>query len=360
MSRETLSVSSMNCWLTCQRKHLYAYQYGIRAAQTTDALRFGTAWHAAQEFRAMNYRAGMDEAERASLAQGMFEAALSTAGEWDEFVVATLQGAIAAFVEIFKDDLIAQMEPEIEFAYPIDASRTFEAGGKIDGIATLADGRKALVEHKTTSEGIEDADAPYWARLRLNLQLCRYFRGARAMGLDIETVIYDVFHKPAIKPRDAVRDLDENGMPVVVDANGNRVMKKDGTPKRTADAAKGEKVMTHAETPEEFADRVRDDIMARPGFYFQRREVTVTEEQIAAFALAESQMARQIVSARSDARDAERRGLPYCAAFMQNVGPMTCPHCDYENFCMAGRTLSPDVVPDGFKRTGATPELSNR
>ena len=234
MSKETLTVSSMTCWLDCQRKHLYAYQYGIRSAVTSDALRFGTAWHAGQEFRAKNYRAGMGDAERAELAQGMFEAALATATEWDEFVVATLQGAIAAFVEIFKDDLIANMEPEIEFTYPIDGSRTFEAGGKIDGIATLLDGRKALVEHKTTSEPIEDADAPYWARLRLNFQLCRYVKGARAMGQDIETVIYDVFHKPAIKPKDAIKDVDENGMPFVMtcDAEGHEVrcMKKDGTP----------------------------------------------------------------------------------------------------------------------------------
>jgi len=360
MSMETLSVSSMNCWLTCQRKHLYAYQYGIRAAQTSDALRFGTAWHAGQEFRAKNYKAGMDDAERAALAQGMFEAALSTASDWDEFVVATLQGAIAAFVEIFKDDLIANMDPEIEFTYSIDGSRTFKAGGKIDGIATLVDGRKALVEHKTTSEPIEDADAPYWARLRLNFQLCRYVKGARAMGQDIETVIYDVFHKPALKPSDSIKDLDENGLPIIVDANGARCIKRDGTPKKTADAAKGERALSHAETPEEFADRIRTDILARPGFYFQRREVTVTEEQIAAFSLTETQMAKQIVGTRQDGRDAVARGVPYCAAFMQNVGQMTCQHCDYEAICMAGKTLSPDVVPDGFKQTGATPELSNK
>lgn len=364
MNKEQLTVSRMYCWNNCQRKHLYAYDYGVRAAQDSDALKFGTAWHSAQEVRAKNYRPDMDCEARANLAQGMFEAALGTATNWDEFMVATLQGAIAAFVEIFRDDVIAVMEPEKEFTYPIDGSRTFEAAGKIDGLATLKDGRIALVEHKTTSEGIEEADAPYWKRLRLNFQLCRYIKGAQAMGRNIETVIYDVFHKPAIKPKDAIKEVDENGIPFVMtkDADGHdvRCIKKDGTPKKSADAAKGEFYVTRPETPEEFAERLRLDIVSRPGFYFQRREVCVTDEQLNAFSLTESQMARQILSVRADARDAEKRGLPPCAAFMQNVGHMTCPGCDYENLCMGGIALDPANVPPGFKVTGATPELSNK
>ena len=364
MNKEQLTVSRMYCWNNCQRKHLYAYDYGVRAAQDSDALKFGTAWHSAQEVRAKNYRPDMDCEARANLAQGMFEAALGTATNWDEFMVATLQGAIAAFVEIFRDDVIAVMEPEKEFTYPIDGSRTFEAAGKIDGLATLKDGRKALVEHKTTSEGIEEADASYWARLRLNFQLCRYVKGARSLGYDIETVIYDVFRKPAIKPKDAIKEVDENGIPFVMtkDADGHdvRCIKKDGTPKKSADTAKGEFYVTRPETPEEFAERLRLDILSRPGFYFQRREVCVTEEQLNAFSLAEMQMARQILSVRADAREAEKKGLPPCAAFMQNVSHMTCPGCDYENLCMAGRTISPGEIPDGFKFTGAAPELANK
>lgn len=358
MSKEPLTVSSMSCWLTCQRRHLYAYQYGVRAAKSSDALRFGTAWHAAQELRAREYRAGMDGAARAALAQRMFEAALATAEEWDEFVVATLQGAIAAFAETFREDAIDRMEPEIPFSYPIDGSRTFEARGKIDGLAVLRDGRTALVEHKTTCEAIEEADAPYWTRLRFNMQLCRYVKGARAMGRGVETVIYDVFRKPAIRPKVGVPERDAEGLPIVLDADGRRALRRDGSPKRTADRAKGERVPMRPETPEEFAERLRADILARPGHYFQRREVTVTDGQLAAFSLAEAQMARQIVCTRQGGRDAERRGMPYACAFMQNVGPGTCPFCDYERICMAGQALSAGEVPDGFAETGPAPELA--
>ena len=359
MSKEKLSVSRMNCWNTCQLKHLYAYDYGVRRAMDGDALVFGNAFHKAMEVRAK----GADS-------QQAFEAACATIPkDWQgeestfEFFVAKLQAAVWAYFTVWTDDIIAQMEPEIEFTYPIDGSRTFEAAGKIDGIAHLKDGRIALVEHKTTSEPIEEADAAYWKRLRLNFQLCRYVKGAKACGKEIETVIYDVFHKPALKPKDAVKEVDENGIPFVMtkDANGNdvRCIKRDGQPKKSADTAKGEFYYTRPETPEEFGQRLRDDMVARPGFYFQRREVTVTDEQLEAFSLAEQQMARQILSVRADSREAEKKGIPACAAFMQNVSHLTCPYCDYENLCMAGRTIAPGEVPDGFKYTGATPELSN-
>ena len=349
MSKEALTVSRMTCWNTCQRKCLYAYDYGIRSAQDSEALTFGTAFHKAMEERA-----------RGADAQQAFEAALSTAERWDEFVVAKLQATIWAYYTVYGEDFIVSMEPEMEFAYPIAGTRTFEARGKIDGIAHLADGRIALVEHKTTSEPIEDVTASYWARLRLNFQLCRYVLGARSLGKRIETVVYDVFHKPGINPKDAVKDVDENGNAIVVDAEGNRCIKRDGTPKKSADAAKGERFLTHAETPEEYCERLRADMVARPGFYFQRREVTVSDAQLEAFALAEMQMARQMLSVRADARDAAKRGLPEQAAFMQSVGAMTCPHCEYESICMAGALIERGAVPEGFKFTGATPELENK
>ena len=349
MNKEKLTVSRMYAWNTCQLKHLYAYDYGVRAAKEGEALVFGTAFHAAMEARA-----------NGANAQAAFETALATAKEWDEFVVAKLQAAVAAYFEVYKEDFIVSLDPEREFEYPIEGTRTFVAAGKIDGIAHLSDGRVALVEHKTTSESIEEADAPYWARLRLNFQLCRYVKGAKALGIAIETVVYDVFKKPALMPKEAVKDLDENGLPIVLDANGARCIKRDGTPKKSADASKGESYKTHAETPEEYGERLLADMVARPGFYFQRREVTVTDDQLKTFDLAEMQMARQIISVRADARDAVRKGLPESAAFMANVSNLTCPYCDFEHLCMSGRRICAGECPEGFKFTGATPELEGK
>ena len=359
MSKEALTASRMACWTLCQRKHLFAYDMGVRRIESGDALVFGTAWHKAQE---VYYGSGAEMRQRegfttADMAQAMFEAALATAENWDEFTVAKLQACISAFVEHYcEDDIIAEMKPEVEFAYPIDGTRTFEARGKIDGLATLADGRTALVEHKTTSESV-DVESPYWTRLRFNPQLCRYVLGARALGVNCETVIYDVFRKPAISPKDAVKDLDENGLPYVLDSDGNRCIKRDGTPKKSADSAKGETYRTHAETPDEYSERLIQDILSRPDFYFARREVTVTDAQLEAFMLQERMMAGQIIDARANGRGAERRGLPYESAFMMNVGKMTCDMCDYAPFCLAGQTIDAAKPPPGFAYVGATPEL---
>ena len=356
--REALTASRMACWNQCQRKHLYAYDRGVRKIESGDALVFGTAWHKAQElYYGTRPQGGRSPAD---MAQAMFEAALSTAENWDEFTVAKLQACISAFVEIhWGNDCISAMKPEVEFAYAIEGTRTFEARGKIDGLATLADGRTALVEHKTTSEGVE-ADSPYWTRLRFNPQLCRYVLGARALGVECETVIYDVFRKPALSPKDAVKDIDENGLPYVLDADGQRCIKRDGTPKKSADSAKGERYRTHAETPDEYCERLKGDILSRPEFYFARREVAVTDAQLEAFMLQERMMAGQIVDARANGRDAARRGLPYEAAFMMNVGRMTCDTCDYAPFCLAGQPIDWACPPPGFAVVGATPELENK
>ena len=356
MSREALTASRMTCWLFCQRKHLHAYDQGVRSTADRDALVFGTAWHAAQEWSYNhNGLAPMD------MCQGMFEAALATASNWEEFTVAKLQACIAGWVECVynQNDIIAQMQPEVEFAYPIDGSRTFEARGKIDGIAVLKDGRTALVEHKTTSDDISPESA-YWTRLRFNPQLFRYVMGATAMGITCDTVVYDVFRKPAIKPSDKVKDVDENGLPIVLLADGTRKIKRDGTPAKTADAANGEIYASHAETPEEYGERLRTDILARPEFYFARREVVVTDRQLEAFRMMEGAMAKQILDARERGRAAVARGGSYESAFMMNVGRMTCPGCDYEGFCMNGIELDPANLPDGYARVGATPELSKK
>ncbi len=43
MSKEALTASRMACWTLCQRKHLFAYDRGVRKIESGDALVFGTA-----------------------------------------------------------------------------------------------------------------------------------------------------------------------------------------------------------------------------------------------------------------------------------------------------------------------------
>ena len=77
MAKEALTASRMACWTLCQRKHLFAYDRGVRKIESGDALVFGTAWHKAQE---VYYGQGAEMRQRegfttADMAQAMFEAA---------------------------------------------------------------------------------------------------------------------------------------------------------------------------------------------------------------------------------------------------------------------------------------------
>src|SRR5690606_36744924 len=136
--------------------------------------------------------------------------------------------------------------------------------------------RLAIVETKTTADSIAP-DSDYWLRLRFNGQLMQYVLAARTFGWDISTVIYDVVRKPAIEPRQ-IPLLDAEGRKVVLDANGERVLKKDGSPRESGDKEKGYTLQTRIETPEEFSDRLYQDTLARPDFYFARREVPILED----------------------------------------------------------------------------------
>ena len=144
----------------------------MRPAQSSTALRFGSAWHQAMEAR---WRGGdYDDALAAALPDG---------ATLDELQVATLASLLAGYFERFgdRDELVKELAPEVEFRGRMQGSRSFEASGRIDGLAVLRDGRLALIEHKTTSDSVAP-DSDYWLSLRLNPQILQYVLVARVLG----------------------------------------------------------------------------------------------------------------------------------------------------------------------------------
>lgn len=94
---------------------------------------------------------------------------------------------------------------ETEFQLPLVNPRTgapstrWRLGGKIDLVLRLADGRIAIVEHKTTSADL-GAGMEYRDRLVMDGQITLYFRGGEALGHAVDVCIYDVLAKPALRP----------------------------------------------------------------------------------------------------------------------------------------------------------------
>ena len=174
------------------------------------------------------------EARAKGLDFGAQYAAALTGGTLDEWMAAKVFGILGAYDkkygEVEDTDCVA-MEPEVQFVDPIDGSRTFEQQGKVDGLAVLRDGRRVVWERKTTSEDVGET-SDYWNRLRFNIQLLAYAGWVYHATGELPVCVYDVIRKPQLQPKANIPDLDENGLPIVLDADGNRRIKRDGSYKR--------------------------------------------------------------------------------------------------------------------------------
>lgn len=293
--KQRLTASRMAAMQTCPRRHYWAYEVGLRAAPDAAPLRFGSAWHRGMQARWQ----GLDVVDALTAA--------TTCGDvdaLDEVQVATLAGLLRAYYAVYPTFApVATIHPEVAFTHAIDGSRTFSADGKIDGLAQLIDGHLAILEHKTTGESI-DANADYWLRLRCNPQLLQYVSAARELGWQVDTVLYDVVRKPAIKPKQI----------------------------------KGE-----METPDQYALRLYADCMERPEFYFARREVPVLDCDLEEFRDNRLAIARMILDRRRQQVD----GAPE-RAWPRHVNAISCMGCPYKGFCLTGVRVDVAAPPPGF------------
>jgi RecB family exonuclease len=271
---QLLTNSRMQAFKTCARLHFFRYEVGLRPIVTAEALRIGTAFHAGLDARAK----GKLEAEAIAAATHGYVTYPKWAStpeskrEWDAEagVVGNMLAAYFWFWE--RDDIAPNLRPvevvasELAFSLPLRSptgrkTRSWRLAGKMDKIVRLADGRLALMEHKTTTDSVAP-DSDYWPPLRLDAQISLYFKAAKSLGYDIDTILYDVASKPSLRPYNAT-PLDK------------RKYKKDGTlyaNQRDTD-----------ESIDDYAARVWADITAAPETYFARQEIPRTSSDLADF-----------------------------------------------------------------------------
>lgn len=340
---EPLTASRMAKLLACPRAHYWRYEIGLeRTDDDAAALRFGTAWHRAMEARWLG-----------GTFESAFAAAIGEFQELDELAVATLSGLLRGYYDYWQDDPVRELFPELEFAHPLEGSRTFHAAGVIDGLGLLRDGRQCKVEHKTTSDSVEP-ESDYWLRLRFNSQVLGYVLEARTDGWDVACALYDVARKPSIRPLSSVNVLDDAGRKIVLDSAGVRVTKKDGSPRETGDTEKGYTVQTRPETLEEYSALLYADTHERPQFYFARREVPILEADLAEFAAQRRALAISILNYRST----QKRVANPAQAWPRNVDAQRCRSCEFSGFCLSGVTVDPANPPAGFRVGPKNAELS--
>lgn len=217
-------------------------------------------------------------------------------------------------------------------------SQTFDFAGKID-VLIEENGQSKIVEHKTASDSV-DSDSDYWDRLAMDSQCCAYFVAAYEMGKNPQSIVYDVIRKPGLSIR-AIPELDAEGQKIVTDAAGQRVYNANGKPRLSPDSKLGYELQSRPETVAEFSDRLEEDVMARPAFYFGFREVARTDDQIVEWIEDVWAQSQQLLYAR-------RKGL-----WPRNVTACTSMgRCEFFGLCAGHR-----AVTDYAKKASLHPEL---
>lgn len=264
-----LTSSRLRLWQSCPRAHHYRYEVGLEAVgPTPHALAFGTALHAGLE--AWWNAIGEGDVGRAlSSALGAAERSLADSRDPSESVdpydLARLTAMIAAYDAQWQrwacstEVLAVERAFSYELASPWgDVSSTWRVAGKIDAIVRLADGRVAIVEHKSSSADAS-AGSDYRRRLTLDPQVSTYFDGVKDLGWDADVCLYDVLVKPAVKPLKATP------------FESRKYRSKDGA------LYAGQR--EHDETPDEYRDRLIQTIAADPDRYLVHAEIVRTEQE---------------------------------------------------------------------------------
>lgn len=190
---------------------------------------------------------------------------------------ALMVGYDAVYKDFYTDFDVIHIEEEFRFPLlnPVTnaASKTFDEGGKIDLVLRRrSNGQLVIVEHKTTGDSIQ-AGSNYWDRLTMDTQCSKYIIAMMERGHEVGSLIYDVVRKPSSRPRQ-IPSTDEDGVKIVLDGHGNRVKTKDGKKWReSADEKLGYVLQSVQETPEQYFERLKTEILADLSAHYAQRQV---------------------------------------------------------------------------------------
>ena len=188
-SSQLLTHSRLACFRACPRRHYLRYELGLRPEDTGFVLRVGSGFHRALE--------ALDKGEDPELA--------IAEGLDDPFDLALVAAMFDGHRRRWGESGLVPVASELAFDLPLvnpatgAATPIWRVAGVIDRIVEMPDGRLALMEYKTTSRDFAPG-ADYWLRLHLDPQLSLYLIAARELGHDVETILYDVTRRPALRP----------------------------------------------------------------------------------------------------------------------------------------------------------------
>lgn len=151
-------------------------------------------------------------------------------------------------------------------------SRTYITGGVID--VDLSDGRgHGFMDHKSSSDDIEDPNSPYWRQLVVESQLDHYILNKHINGEKTDWAVWDVMRKPGIRPRR-------------IEKAEQKTLETDGTywgARFDPDTIRAA-IADGRESLQLYEARLIAECVEKPERYFQRRRITRTSDQILRYA----------------------------------------------------------------------------
>ena len=272
----TLSVNEATTYRTCPR--LYEYQYvadgcGYEVVGTSFALTFGSWWHVGQEawWKARRERPDDPDAWIRAAFAAFRDPPLDAHGRkpapLDLYDMARVRALMALYHFAYARDGLTPIEVEHPFVAPMISPRGGLSvnwdglDGRMDLVAHDRRGTKLVVEHKTTGLTIDD-ESDYWDRVKFDMQISQYIEGARAVGFDVQGVVYDVVRRP-------------------------HAMLKANKP-------------ASGETPGDFEKRLLTALAEEPQKYLRRRVVVRTEHEMREARIDTWATARQIANSHRD------------------------------------------------------------
>ena len=333
-----LTNSSMVRAKTCLRAYGYEHVAGIRPERDGEPLVTGRSFHAGLALMQPGV-AVPDVVNQIWDRYADVPVWVTDLDDWYTQAVIVCR-LLAGYAWRWGEDGCLTLATEFAFDLPIinpatgSPIRNFTMAGRIDRIIRLPDGRLAIRETKTTGESIEPG-GDYQKKLRVDQQISLYLHAAYALGHDVDTIQYDVIHKPGIRPK------------ALIKADKQKLLNTGEYCGEQFPAYKsGKLAIPDRETPELYGARLNQDIAERPDFYYARWEIARLPADLDEFRLELYQMQRAI-------RQAELTG-----GWFRNTAACLHPYkCPFFEPCMAGVWPVVDVPP-GFVRVDDThPEL---
>jgi len=321
-----ISASAISALKACPQRFRLAYREGLRLTADTDSQRMGTNWHSMHEVYAGVVAEGLENEGQPPL-EDIREAASRAvvdylnqryeqmpaskiAKEWAlerEILLTSFVG----YLWYWENDPVEVLASEMPFDLPLHAPKVglplplaeVVRVGKFDHIVRWQ-GMVGCMERKSTSRSIA-SDSDYWDRAKKDTQVSMYALAFRdliefegndilsAAGVEFSmddrpgNTLYDVWHKPTIKPamltQKETAEFIQTGEycgQVFVVTGGSGGGSVNG---ELMEVEPGKKGFAIRETVEMFGARLLADIHTRPEFYYARKEIVRTDQEICKF-----------------------------------------------------------------------------